>query len=204
MVVRLWNTRTRIRNVQRRPQIRQLTETSATTLGAAAPLPPLSSRAQRFAAPGGAAGVWRTVNALAARPGMVNMGQGFPDFPGSAVARAAAHDALGKSAEISFASVFPTLLMHLPGGHQTTPPRTSILHSLATTCCARRWLPSTAAGIVLCWTPRRKSSCAPPARRHCAPLSCLFWTRATKSSSLSHFTRFCWGRSSSQALSRAW
>ena len=103
MVVRLWNTRTRIRNVQRRPQIRQLTETSATTLGAAAPLPPLSSRAQRFAAPGGAAGVWRTVNALAARPGMVNMGQGFPDFPGSAVARAAARDALGKSADSSFA-----------------------------------------------------------------------------------------------------
>ena len=41
-----------------------------------------------------AASVWRTVNELAARPGMINMGQGFPDFAGSAVARAAAREAL--------------------------------------------------------------------------------------------------------------
>ena len=41
-----------------------------------------------------AASVWRTVNELAARPGMINMGQGFPDFAGNAVARAAAREAL--------------------------------------------------------------------------------------------------------------
>ena len=54
----------------------------------------LSSRAQRFSSPGGAAGVWKKVNALAARPGMINMGQGFPDFEGSEVARTAAKRAL--------------------------------------------------------------------------------------------------------------
>jgi len=54
----------------------------------------LSGRVQRLSAAGGAAGVWRKVNALAARPGMLNMGQGFPDFPGSEVARAAARRAL--------------------------------------------------------------------------------------------------------------
>ena len=38
--------------------------------------------------------VWTEINGLAARPGMVNMGQGFPDFEGSLVAREAASKAL--------------------------------------------------------------------------------------------------------------
>jgi N-succinyldiaminopimelate aminotransferase len=55
----------------------------------------LSERARTLAAGGGAAArVWEEVNALAAQPGMVNMGQGFPDFPGSAVARKVAQEAL--------------------------------------------------------------------------------------------------------------
>ena len=55
----------------------------------------LSSRGQALASGGGAAaGVWEAVNALAAKPGNINMGQGFPDFPGSAVARRAAARAI--------------------------------------------------------------------------------------------------------------
>ena len=51
----------------------------------------LSTRGRALASSGGrAAHVWEEVNALAARPGMINMGQGFPDFEGSRVARAAA------------------------------------------------------------------------------------------------------------------
>lgn len=38
--------------------------------------------------------IWREVNALARREGAINMGQGFPDFPGSRVAREAAAEAL--------------------------------------------------------------------------------------------------------------
>ncbi len=53
----------------------------------------LSQRAQALAAGGGAAArVWEEVNALAGQPGMLNMGQGFPDFPGSTLARAVAAD----------------------------------------------------------------------------------------------------------------
>jgi N-succinyldiaminopimelate aminotransferase len=48
----------------------------------------LSQRAHALAAGGGAAArVWEEVNALASQPGMLNMGQGFPDFPGSILAR---------------------------------------------------------------------------------------------------------------------
>ena len=51
----------------------------------------LSDRAKALAAGGGAAArVWEDVNALAAQPGMMNMGQGFPDFAGHAKAREAA------------------------------------------------------------------------------------------------------------------
>jgi len=35
---------------------------------------------KRFSATGGAAEVWRKMIALGMRPGMINMGQGFPDF----------------------------------------------------------------------------------------------------------------------------
>ena len=41
-----------------------------------------------------AAEVWTEINALAAQPGMINMGQGFPDFDGSLVAREAAASAI--------------------------------------------------------------------------------------------------------------
>lgn len=48
----------------------------------------LSKRSQVLAAGGGAAAkVWETVNALGAKPGMINMGQGFPDFEGSSIAQ---------------------------------------------------------------------------------------------------------------------
>jgi DNA-binding transcriptional MocR family regulator len=57
--------------------------------------PPLAQRAQKYAASaGGAASVWQRLNALALRPGMLNMSQGFPDFEGSAIARKAAGKAL--------------------------------------------------------------------------------------------------------------
>jgi len=35
---------------------------------------------KRFSATGGTAEVWRKMIALGMRPGMINMGQGFPDF----------------------------------------------------------------------------------------------------------------------------
>ena len=55
----------------------------------------LSSRAKALHAGGGAAAsVWEKMNAIAARAGMVNMSQGFPDFPGSSVARDAASVAM--------------------------------------------------------------------------------------------------------------
>ncbi|CAK0851257.1 unnamed protein product [Prorocentrum cordatum] len=55
----------------------------------------LSRRSQVLASGGGdAAKVWETVNALGAKPGMINMGQGFPDFEGSAVARQHAVEAI--------------------------------------------------------------------------------------------------------------
>ena len=38
--------------------------------------------------------LWTKLNELGARPGAINMGQGFPDFAGSAVARDAAKAAL--------------------------------------------------------------------------------------------------------------
>ena len=54
-----------------------------------------SLRSAELAAGGGAAAaVWTQVNELAAKPGMINMGQGFPDFDGSPVARAAAAAAI--------------------------------------------------------------------------------------------------------------
>ena len=65
-----------------------------------------------LAAGGGAAArVWEEVNALAAQPGMVNMGQGFPDFPGSPVARSVARAALEEgSAGLNQYSPQPGLL----------------------------------------------------------------------------------------------
>ena len=55
----------------------------------------LAARAQALATSiGAAAPLWESVNALANRPGMINMGQGFPDFAGSRVAREAASDAV--------------------------------------------------------------------------------------------------------------
>ena len=55
----------------------------------------LSDRGRELASEAGAAaGVWEALNALSAQPGMINMSQGFPDFEGSAVAKAAASDAL--------------------------------------------------------------------------------------------------------------
>lgn len=62
----------------------------------------LSARSRALADGGGrAAQVWEHVNGLAARPGMINMGQGFPDFPGSSVARrvASAAVAVGAAAD---------------------------------------------------------------------------------------------------------
>lgn len=51
----------------------------------------LAQRAHNLASSfGAAAPLWESVNALAQRPGMINMGQGFPDFEGSLVARQAA------------------------------------------------------------------------------------------------------------------
>ena len=41
-----------------------------------------------------AASVWAEVSQLGRQPGMINLGQGFPDFPGSKVAREAAAAAL--------------------------------------------------------------------------------------------------------------
>ena len=55
----------------------------------------LSDRANALAAgSGAAAAVWEQCNVLASQPGMINMGQGFPDFEGSAVAREVAAEAL--------------------------------------------------------------------------------------------------------------
>ena len=55
----------------------------------------VSARARALAhGGGGAAKTWETLNALAARPKMLNMSQGFPDFPGSTVARMVAADAV--------------------------------------------------------------------------------------------------------------
>ena len=59
----------------------------------------LSSRGKALASSGGAAAaLWEAVNALAAKPGMINMGQGFPDFPGSRVARDVAGRAIAEGA----------------------------------------------------------------------------------------------------------
>ena len=61
----------------------------------AATMARLSERSRDLAAGGGAAAaVWESVNALAAKPGMINMGQGFPDFEGSSVARSVAAETL--------------------------------------------------------------------------------------------------------------
>ena len=61
----------------------------------------LSSRGQALASGGGAAAaVWESVNALAQQPGMINMGQGFPDFSGSKVARLAAAAAIKEGSAI--------------------------------------------------------------------------------------------------------
>ena len=55
----------------------------------------LSGRAQVLAsAAGAAAPLWERLNALASRPGMVNMAQGMPDFAGSPIARRVAAEAL--------------------------------------------------------------------------------------------------------------
>ena len=55
----------------------------------------LSGRAQVLAsAAGAAAPLWERLNALASRPGMVNMSQGMPDFAGSPIARRVAAEAL--------------------------------------------------------------------------------------------------------------
>ena len=55
----------------------------------------LSGRAQVLAsAAGAAAPLWERLNALASRPGMVNMSQGMPDFAGSLIARRVAAEAL--------------------------------------------------------------------------------------------------------------
>jgi aspartate/methionine/tyrosine aminotransferase len=55
----------------------------------------LSGRAQVLAsAAGAAAPLWEKLNALASRPGMINMSQGMPDFAGSTIARRVAAAAL--------------------------------------------------------------------------------------------------------------
>ena len=72
----------------------------------------LSSRGRALASGGGAAAaVWEAVNALAAKSGNINMGQGFPDFPGSAVAREVASAAIRQgSAGLNQYSPQPGLL----------------------------------------------------------------------------------------------
>ena len=72
----------------------------------------LSTRASLLASGSGAAAhTWETLNALAARPGMVNMSQGLPDFEGSAVARRVAAAAIaGGTAALNQYSPQPGLL----------------------------------------------------------------------------------------------
>ena len=92
--------------------------------------------------------MWETVNALAAKPGMLNMGQGFPDYPPSPVARevSAAAISSGESAMnqsvsrrcamllayVALRCVLPALLFG------TDPPRVeSQTEPLPTVWCAR-------------------------------------------------------------------
>ena len=49
--------------------------------------------------------LWTKLNELGARPGAINMGQGFPDFAGSAVARDAAKAALDVPALNQYAPI---------------------------------------------------------------------------------------------------
>mmetsp|Transcript_4843 Transcript_4843/g.14360 ORF Transcript_4843/g.14360 Transcript_4843/m.14360 type:complete len:392 (-) Transcript_4843:623-1798(-) len=63
----------------------------------------LRQQSRRFSGSTGA--LWTKLNALGARPGAINMGQGFPDFAGSAVARAAAKDALDDPALNQYAPI---------------------------------------------------------------------------------------------------
>mmetsp|Transcript_12610 Transcript_12610/g.31846 ORF Transcript_12610/g.31846 Transcript_12610/m.31846 type:complete len:331 (+) Transcript_12610:309-1301(+) len=54
----------------------------------------VSQRCRNEIAAGGANKVWQEVSALARQPGVIDLGQGYPDFEGSAVARQSAIAAL--------------------------------------------------------------------------------------------------------------
>jgi len=57
-------------------------------------LPPVSKRCLAEIQAGGANKVWQEVTALARQPGNLDLGQGYPDFEGSSIAREAAVKAL--------------------------------------------------------------------------------------------------------------
>ena len=57
--------------------------------------------------------VWKEINGLASMPGMINMGQGFPDFEGSIVARQAAAEALLSGEQVLNQYSAPAGLMEL-------------------------------------------------------------------------------------------
>ena len=86
-----WNLRNQFSAIFAVPMLARLTASSLLRRCLHGP----SLRSAELAAGGGAAAaVWTQVNELAAKPGMINMGQGFPDFDGSPVARAAAAAAI--------------------------------------------------------------------------------------------------------------
>lgn len=58
---------------------------------------------------GGLSKAWADVVALCRQPGVVDLGQGAPNFPGSAIALAAAHEALDKSVALNNYSPIPGL-----------------------------------------------------------------------------------------------
>ena len=67
----------------------------------------LSQRAQAEASKGGAK-VWSEIIALGRAPGMINLGQGFPDYSGHGKARTSAEEALKAGKSDQYAAVTGT------------------------------------------------------------------------------------------------
>eukprot|EP00929_Paragymnodinium_shiwhaense_P055406 TRINITY_DN27753_c0_g1_i1.p1 TRINITY_DN27753_c0_g1~~TRINITY_DN27753_c0_g1_i1.p1 ORF type:complete len:445 (-),score=68.39 TRINITY_DN27753_c0_g1_i1:193-1488(-) len=54
---------------------------------------------------GGGAAIWAEITALGRRPGMINLGQGFPDFPGSKAATEGAQEALSRGSHDQYSPI---------------------------------------------------------------------------------------------------
>lgn len=78
--------------------------------------------------------IWNELLVLGMQPGVCNLGQGFPDYSGSRVAREAAAAAMVDPSMVSFAVLLARPAEHSPISHTVRTITINVVPS-----CASRW-----------------------------------------------------------------